>query len=292
MESLRHFEISLIEPNFQKDTYLTSFQFAHVYKSLSKQVFLYGIRIVNDRFIIENIIQEAFLKLWNYRDTITGLEHAKAFLMLNIKWECHTYFRSPASRFHRRFTYLDSSEDYNIALEYHDTDAEAERDEITEVQLKAITDMITFLPEGREKKLLRLYYIDGLSYKQIAGRYDITISAASTAIRNGIGQLRAMIVRPQKLLDVDKGFNAISADQRVWLYDLEGLNREQSQIYRLRTECKYSFERVANTLNLPQAYVQQEYVKAWKVAGQIKKGNANATFKGQQSYKLVTYMIA
>ena len=206
--------------------------YTSLYNSFHSSLYRYGMRLVNDSFTIENVVQEAFLKLWNYRETITTAEHASRFLRQQVKWECHAHFRNPVSRFHRRFTYLDGIEDYDTVLDICEVPDESEQDEFTTVQLKAITDMMPFLAKGREKNLMKLYYADGLSHKQIAARYDISVNAVTLDLQKGVHRLKAMIVQPQKLFAEisELGTKLYASDQRVWLYDIEGLNKEQSQI--------------------------------------------------------------
>ncbi|MBS7565646.1 sigma-70 family RNA polymerase sigma factor [Mucilaginibacter sp. Bleaf8] len=267
-------------------------KFNKYYVCLYASVHRYGIRMLNDDFTIDNIVQEAFLKLWNYRETITSQEHALRFLRQNVKWECYAYFRNPVSRFNRRFTYLDAIEDYDTVLGLCEPLVEDDEDAVTESQLKAIKDMIPFLSHGRERNLLQLYYIDGLSYKQIALRYNITVTAASLDVRKGVEKLKTMLVRPQKLFAEPFVAHTTDVNQRIWLYDIEGLSKEQSQIYRLRSESKYSFERIAVNLDLPQAYVQREYVKAWKLVSLQKKKGSQPAYVDAAAHKPVTFLIA
>jgi RNA polymerase sigma factor (sigma-70 family) len=253
----------------------TGFSFSETYCSLYKAMHCYGMRMLNDAFTIENVVQEAFLKLWEYRETITGMAHAGRFLRQQVRWECHAYFRHPVSKFHRRFTYLDAIEDYDTVFALCEPPDDAEQDELTERQLKAITDMMPFLPAGREKSLMKLYYIDGLSHKQIAARYNVSVSAVTLDLQKGVSTLKSMVVQPQKLFGQPAVKPALTGTgQRVWLYAIEGLNKEQSQIYRMRTELRYEFVKIADYLALPQAYVQREYVKAWKAVNCQKRKKA------------------
>lgn len=254
--------------------------YSFTYKNLYKSTHRYGMHLLNDTFTIDNIVQEAFLKLWDYREQMTSLLHASRFLKQNVRWECHAHFRNPVSRFHRRFTYLDAIENFDNI--YGLTEAEPDEcDAIAESQIREIADMIPFLPSGKAKTFMKLYYADGLSSRQIAGRYDMHVSAVHLELRRSTDRLKVMIVRPQRVFAASTSaaraatentkIPGIENGQRVWLYDIEGLNKEQSQIYRLRMESKYEFNRIADYLGLPQAYVQREYVKAWKAVSRQKK---------------------
>lgn len=252
----------------------------------------YGLSLLNDKFIVDTIVQEAFLKLWDYRATIGSVDHALAFLKMNIKWECYAYFRSPAGRFQRNLTYLDAIENSDSLFGIHNSEAEEDRDDMTDRRLKAINDMIPFLINGRERDVLKLYYSDGFNCKQIAQRYGITVSKAALDLRSGIAKLRAMVASPQQVFAKSNIACEVSAAKRVWLYDIEGLNKEQSKIYRLRIECKYSFQLIARSLNLPQAYVQKEYVKAWKAVSLQKKKKGSGFYPKVQQPEPANFLTA
>jgi len=291
-------KVSALKPVKQQDRQLDLLSFESLYNSMFRYMHRYGMWMLNDAFTIDNVVQEAFLKLWNYRESITSMEHASRFLKQQVKWECHAYFRSPVSRFHRRFTYLDATGNDDSLLFFGEQLDSEEQDAITMGQLKAINDMMPFVAEGREKNLMKLYYVDGLSYKQIAARYNISITAVVNDLQKGIAKLKTMIVQPQKLFCTPMVQSRTSeAGQRVWLYDIEGLTKEHSQIYRMRMELKQEFAVIARSLNLPQAYVQREYVKAWKAISQQKKNKCNQFQAGsgahlRTDYKPVTIRIA
>ena len=273
--------------DFLLGTFIQEAAYNDLYKKHFKSAFRYGMYMLNDAFIIENIVQEAFLKLWDFRETITGIEHALRFLKQNVRWECHAYFRSPVSRFHRRFTHLDALEEYDTVFVLYEPGEE--EDQLKENQLKAIKNMLPFLQAGKEKSWMKLYYADGLSHKQIALRYHVSITKVQLGLAKSINKLKAMIVRPESLFSTTIAPSDLGS--RIWLYDVEGLNREQSQIYRLRTESKYDFKRIAKYLNLPQSYVQQQYVKAWKLAG-LQKRDKNIDNCPSKSIPVTRFMIA
>jgi RNA polymerase sigma factor (sigma-70 family) len=290
MKLINPIKASALNPVKQQDTELDLLSFGSLYNSMYRPTHRYGMWMLNDAFTIDNVVQEAFLKLWNYRESITSVEHASRFLKQQVKWECHAYFRSPVSRFHRRFTYLDATGNDDGLLYFGEQVGEEEQDAITMGQLKAINDMMPFVAQGREKSLMKLYYADGLSYKQIAARYGISITGVVNDLQRGIAKLKAMIVQPQKLFSTPVVQpRTLEAGQWVWLYDMEGLSKEQSQIYRMRMELKQEFTSIARSLSLPQAYVQREYVKAWKAVSQQKKNKGNQFQAGSGAYPRTDY---
>src|SRR5687767_7413233 len=69
--------------------------FTHIYSRFSKTLRRYGLRIVQDEFVVNTIVQEAFLKLWAFRERMTSMDHIVRFLKLTMRWECMAYYRHP-----------------------------------------------------------------------------------------------------------------------------------------------------------------------------------------------------
>jgi DNA-directed RNA polymerase specialized sigma24 family protein len=72
----------IAEVSFQ----LTSTSIRVFVNSIHKELMLYGLKILKNEFAVENTVQDAYLKLWNFKDTITDRGHAVAFLKQNVKW--------------------------------------------------------------------------------------------------------------------------------------------------------------------------------------------------------------
>ena len=53
-----------------------------LYNQLSRSIYRYGMMLVKDEFIVNSIIQEAFLKAWTFRERLTSLDHTRRFLSL------------------------------------------------------------------------------------------------------------------------------------------------------------------------------------------------------------------
>ena len=236
------------------------FSFDTIYNKLYRSSFRYGIYLLNDEFIIENIVQDAFLKLWNFRETITSLEHASRFLKQTVRWECYNYFRTPAGRFSRRSVSLEEISDHNTEISYFEPE---EQVDITDYRLKMINSTVGFLPSEKDRNWLMLHYYDGLSHKEIASRYNVSVTEVVLTLVKTIGKLKAMIVRPNVFTaESEEEFRPISI--RFNIHNMEILNTEQSSIYQLRLQGKYEFKQIAEHLKLSQAHVQQQYVQAWK----------------------------
>ena len=139
-----------------------------------------GLRIVHDRFAVENIVNDAFLKAWSFRQRLTSSMHAYRFMRMNVKWDCYDYYRRPE---YRQVVYPDR-DDYpdTEVLPYNDEESSCWRDE---EMLQSIYNIIPYLPPNRQN-ILQLYFKYGFSYKQIAKRYGSSVQAITNEMHEGL----------------------------------------------------------------------------------------------------------
>jgi RNA polymerase sigma factor (sigma-70 family) len=174
--------------------------FEELFKTLKTHIFSFGLRLVSDSYLIENIVQDAFLKLWDFRDTITSHEHAERFLKQSVKWGCHAYFRNASSRFHRRMVQLDAFDNYDSVLSLESADLIFDDTEIDvfDRRLHETRQAIANLFYGREKDVLELFYIKGFTHTQVAAHYGLSIRTITLILDKGKLRLKTMLVTAPK----------------------------------------------------------------------------------------------
>ncbi|MBD1385417.1 sigma-70 family RNA polymerase sigma factor [Mucilaginibacter rigui] len=247
--------------------------FEKILKQYRLTIYSFGKRMLNDSYIVENIVQDAFLKLWNFRQTITSDEHARRFLMQSVKWACYSYFRNSDSRFHRNMIRLnDYDNPADLFGEHPDVQTYNDHTEaLNESRLNEVKEAIDKVCYGREKEVMELHFIKGLSHSQIAERYHLSIRTVTVIIEKGTVRLKTILVTvktPVHDIQLSPAPGFVDSFNHI-----EGLNEEQNKIYHLRLTGRYDFEQIASFLQLPLAFVQTEYLKAWKIAACLKKKN-------------------
>lgn len=226
---------------------------AHFCRHLHRPLLLHGLKIVRDHFEVNSIIQEAFLKAWNFRERLTSVPHTYRFLRLNVTWKCYNYYRQPDKRNHR-IIYTDNIETYAGATCISEQEVNGQPPYADEEMLQAIYNIIPYLPANRQV-ILTLFFKYGFSYKQIAKRFATSNQAVSIELQKCLEHVKK-VIHTKKKLDTP-----VSSVKSRLPYN-EILDGELLQLFRLRYEMKLGFDSIATKMNLSQAYVQQQYAAA------------------------------
>jgi RNA polymerase sigma factor (sigma-70 family) len=243
-----------------------------LYRDLNGPLLRHGLRIVRDKFVVSTAIQEAFLKAWDFRARLTDVLHTFRFLRLNVTWKCYNYYRQP-DRQNNRMIYTDDVDKYTVAFDVFEEEEDNQAFSITEEKLKTIYDVMPYLPADR-KTILTLYFKYGYSYKQIARRFASSSQAISHELQEGLEHLKKIIHSKKRLDNTSNDIKVLSDSDNIKERNYpECLQGELLQLFRLRYENKWSFEIIAAQMNLPLAYVQQQYIAAHlKLKQMTKKG--------------------
>jgi DNA-directed RNA polymerase specialized sigma24 family protein len=180
---------------------------------------------------------------------------------------------------------LDALENYDDFFVADVQECNSDLDDVEQSRLDAIRDAIAKVCYGRERDVMELHFIKGLTHTQIAERYHLSVSTVTMILEKGKLRLKTVLVTAK---DKQIASNAcgVTAAFLEKLEQIDGLSADQSVIYQLRTVGKYSFEQIASFLCLPLSSVQLEYVKAFKIAGGQKKksGKSVLTHRGRNAF--------
>lgn len=224
----------------------------YVYGYYYRPLFYHGKRIINDEFAVSCIVQEAFLKSWQFRETMESMRHIYCFIRLDISWKCYAHLRNPANRFHRNLLGDGAVENYS---DYFFDSQEEDVNFFDEEKLKVIEEALPYLPANRQT-IMTLYFKHGLSYKKIARRFGTSNQAISVEVQKSLESLKK-IVHAQKKLTVKT-----VTTRKACELPSENMDAEMQMIFKLRYEQKHSFASIAEKMNITQGYVQQQYVIA------------------------------
>jgi RNA polymerase sigma-70 factor (family 1) len=145
--------------------------FKVLYARYFPMLYLTILKYVEREDITEDIVANAFIKLFDRRATIRDSDHVYAFLYVAARNEAVDYHRDL-----RRQRAARKDQEQLADREYHDPrEAELER----ERWMVKILEAIELLPPAR-RKIFHLHYFKALSIREIANRLDLK----ETTVRN------------------------------------------------------------------------------------------------------------
>ena len=131
--------------------------FKRKFLSFHPKLFWIAYALVENKADAEDILQDAYFKLWNKRDELPDIENPEAFCVTLVKNLSLDFLRSP--RANRREEEIESV--FTLA-----TDSSPEKELETKDKEQQIRQLINRLPEN-QRQVLRLRGIDDCSMDEI-----------------------------------------------------------------------------------------------------------------------------
>ncbi len=139
---------------------------------------LYATHLLKEPSAAEEIVQELFVRLWEKREDITIEISVKNYLYRSVKNYCINYIRH--SKIKNDYVQNIQAEQDFYAGEEFDSQAEL---------IEKIEESIASLPE-RRREIFRLSRQEGLKYKEIAAKLNISVKTVETQMGIAIKYLR------------------------------------------------------------------------------------------------------
>ena len=141
--------------------------FRALYEDIYPSVYFFAMRLLNDNVVSEDIVQEAFLYMWQKNSSFHNVKAFKSYLYCCVKNNCMNYIRDHRSE--RDMQELDENIVDEVAIDHL----------IIEQELRAqILEEINKLSEI--KKDIMLLRLEGRSYNEISRHLDLSINTIKT----------------------------------------------------------------------------------------------------------------
>jgi len=162
--------------------------FKQVFESFYPRLLRFAIEYVKDKREAENILQDVFLTLWEKRNSLKTDTNLTAYLLTLVKSQCLNYLK------HKRVVEAYSkktqttNEQETIFNYYAISKFNPEQIDIESLEL-LVEKAISELPD-QCRKVFELSRYDGLKYKEIAEKLNISVKTVETHMSNALKILR------------------------------------------------------------------------------------------------------
>lgn len=152
------------------------------YKKHYNLLYNYGLRFVNDSGQVEDFIQDIFVKLCK-RGNLDDIDDLKVYLLRAMRNTAYDYYASHHDNLSIDDIDFSFSEDEDAFRTFFGKDDEDIR------QYRSLIKAIDVLP-SRQKQVLYLFYIKGLSHKEIGEILDVPTQSSMNMVSKAIRRLR------------------------------------------------------------------------------------------------------
>jgi RNA polymerase sigma-70 factor, ECF subfamily len=159
--------------------------FAEAYRRHAGAVFSLAQRMLWERVLAEELVQEIFLRLWEQPDRFDQARGSlRSFLLMDAHARCVDRIRSDSRRREReeRTARAAIVADYDIDLEAYDLD-----------MAEQVRDAMATLSDA-ERRAIELAYFGGHTYREVARILDEPEGTIKSRIRTGLMRLRTQLL--------------------------------------------------------------------------------------------------
>jgi RNA polymerase sigma-70 factor (family 1) len=163
---------------------------APIFRLYHKSLCYFARQLVDNEGQAEDIVADAFLKLWQKNSDFENLANVRAFMYVTIRNSCCNYLKHIQRRTnsHQEILHLAEKDDNYIESKMIKADL-----------LQVILQEVESLPPVR-RKIFKMIYLDDLSIFEIATQLDITVDTVRVQKARALHNLRSAIIKKGILL--------------------------------------------------------------------------------------------
>lgn len=139
---------------------------------------LYATRLIKDAAAAEEIVQELFIRLWEKRTDVDIETSVKNYLFRAVKNYCLNHIK-----------HIKVKDEYFRKIQLHHNIEQSVDFEWDTDLMQKIEEGIASLPEKR-REIFKLSRLEGLKYREIADRLNVSIKTVETQMGIAIKTLR------------------------------------------------------------------------------------------------------
>jgi len=160
--------------------------FSRIYELFAPDLYRYGFNLVRDKQLVEDSLHELFLHLYHHKGTIGATDSIKFYLFRALRNNLLHSLRKI-----KKFS-LGDDLFQNSEFTVQPFESEIIEEQTLTLQKKMVMSELDKLPK-RQKEILYLVYLKGLSYQEAADVMEISIKSVYNTVNVALGSLRNYI---------------------------------------------------------------------------------------------------
>ncbi len=157
----------------------------YLYDTYADKLFMAALRMTNDRELAKDALQEVFIEIWNYRNTLGDVIHTQSYLVKVMRSILIKKLKKENLISH--FTVADSLVSAEESVE--DIIISSDIDKEKKTRLRQALANLT----NRQKQVLEMRFYEGLSYEQIAEKLSMNYQSVNNLAFRTIHRLRSQL---------------------------------------------------------------------------------------------------
>jgi len=158
----------------------------YLYDTYADKLFTSALRMTTDRELAKDCIQEVFIEIWNYRNTLGDVMHSQSYLVKVMRSVLLKKLKkeSRITRYVASDTLASSEESMEEMIISSDIDKEKKKK--LHIALSNLT--------SRQKQVLEMRFYEGLTYEQIADKLRMNYQSVNNLAFRTIHRLRSHLL--------------------------------------------------------------------------------------------------
>ena len=152
----------------------------YFFREYTDVLYYRALGFVKDNLAAEDIVQDTFIRFWQLRKNLKITDSVPGYLCKAVDHRCHNYLELLKVK-HR----YEESQKWEEVME--EVSEDEEELNIMRERLKMFVDS---LPE-KCREIFILACIEGLKYKQVAEKLDVSVNTVKTQLKSAYSKLRA-----------------------------------------------------------------------------------------------------
>ena len=156
--------------------------YTYIYREYSQALYAYGMHFTSDKGLVEDCIQDVFIKIFQNLRHLQSTDNIKLYLFIALKNKLFNIFRKDI-----KYSQIDSLEPV-FAAEYtiEDEIIENEREQFLNEKMIRMLEVLS----PRQKEIIYYRFVEGLSYEEICQIMDMNYQSTQNLIQRSLKKLR------------------------------------------------------------------------------------------------------